>query len=411
MQFRLLLLLAGIGTITAASLWGLIWWEERPLADAQALLADDPNRAIQILNQFLTTHPHHSDASLLKARALVALQRWDEAVRLYSSTGAETDEDWHRWAQALLHLERWLDALPLLEKVLQSEPENPHVLHEISGCLAKLKRLNDALVFAEKLSQISGNEARGFLLMGTIHVDLGNEKSAAEAFQSTLEFAPDAQDLQLPDWEFLREYAHVLVKIGQTDQAIPFLERSIQKRPTADAYVTLGTARLQNGDTEKAREAWTKAVNKDSSNWEARHGLAQIAMRQNLPEQAIAWLMPLTQASDVRSSSTYLLHQAHAKLKNTVEADRWQAMTVKLQRLEKLNATANQLLIDSPNSFWANVVLAYRFAADKNWLAAEQLVAKIAKDELHEPFVLKLIECINSRGELPSLELLPVNEF
>ena len=81
----------------------LVWWLDRPLVQAEGLLQDgSPAEALERLDAFLARRPAHQRALLLKARTLVALQRWQEATEVFELTGAGTPDELraNKWVQA-----------------------------------------------------------------------------------------------------------------------------------------------------------------------------------------------------------------------------------------------------------------------------------------------------------------------
>lgn len=399
-----------IVSVTAAGIWGSIWWDERPLHQARACLEDDPQRSLELLGDYLRSHPRHAEAQLLVARASVRLNRFDDALRVYASVGVESIEDWHAMAKALLHHQRWSEARPLLEHVLKSKPHDPNVLHELAACLANLKQFKPALELVERLAQIDGFAARANLQSGTIHLEMDNGKSAAEAWARVLDTDPKAADLQVPDWEFFREYAIVLLDNGEPTQSIPLLERSIAIQPTAAAYVALGRAQQQTGNAIDAVDSWKSAVDLDANNREARKRLARSEMNSD-PNAALKWIEPIADRPPFESSTAYLFEQVFSRLDDEEHAKIWRERAERIKRREQLDRAADRILVDAPHSFWAKVVSAYRFASIGNWPQAEALMQEIAAENSHEPFVNALAQCVATRGPLPSLDLLPIEEF
>lgn len=396
--------------VTAAGIWGSIWWDEQPLSEARACLDDDPQQSLDLLGKYLQSHPRHAEAQLLLARAFVRLNRFDDALRIYASVGVESIDDWHAMAQALLHHQRWSEARPLLEHVLESKPDDPDVLHELAACLANLKQFKPALELVERLSKIDGFTARANLQSGTIHLELDNGKSAAEAWARVLDTDPDAADLQVPDWEFFREYAIVLLDNGEPAKSIPLLERSIAIQPTASGFVALGRAQQQTGHSVDAVNSWVSAVDLDADNREARRRLARAEMNSD-PRAALKWIEPLADRPPFESSTAYLFEQIYSRLDDERNAKTWRERVQRAKRREQLDRAADRILVDAPNSFWARVVSAYRFAAIGNWPQAESLMQEIAAEKSHEAFVDALLKCVATRGPLPSLDLLPIEEF
>src|SRR5262245_32647477 len=66
------ILLLLVVLIVGGGLWGILWWQERPIRIASGHLdRGDLKAAAQILATFLREHPDHEKALALKARILV----------------------------------------------------------------------------------------------------------------------------------------------------------------------------------------------------------------------------------------------------------------------------------------------------------------------------------------------------
>jgi len=126
----------------AAGIFGVFWWQERPLRQAESLLisgtSEGPAQALKILDEWLKSNGDSSAGKALRARILVRLGDPAEALRLLQQVGADKVEEMQAWTEACLLLERWTSALPVLEYLKNLQPDNPDVLHQLSACRAKL---------------------------------------------------------------------------------------------------------------------------------------------------------------------------------------------------------------------------------------------------------------------------------
>ncbi|MBM80089.1 MAG: hypothetical protein CMJ78_05785 [Planctomycetaceae bacterium] len=409
--FWVAVLSIAVGLATLVS-WGTTVWNERPLGTIHRHLeVKDFRRALSLANAYLDEFPDHSRAQSLKAQALAGMERWVEATELFEVSGAAEPDEVHIWATALLHQQQWKDALPLLQETLNHQPNNADALHEVTACHMQLGNHEAALATAERFQLQPNCGARGNLLIGTIHRNLNNNRSAVEAWRKVVELNPNADDLQIPAEDFFAEFGMALMNIGEVSEATQNLNRSVIIRPRATNYVELSDGYAQLGKVSEAETALQKALALDESNWQAREKLAELALRQEDTEQALQWLVPLFERPDLRSSTAYLAQRTFTVAGDKHQASKWQTKTQQLRKREQIIGTINHVLVEVPQSFWAQAIRAYRFAEAGNWPQAQAAVLPLMKDGANEPFVKDLIECIRTRGPLPSLDTLPIEQF
>lgn len=398
-----------IGALTAGGIWGYLWWDEQPLRDAnEALLRGESTQAMKIVQKYLKTHPPHDGALALKARIFVALGRYDEALELFAKVGPASLADIKSCAQAYLHLEQWVQAVGLLEQAVRLSPRDPDVLHEITAARAFLGQSKLAMETAKELAKIPGYEARGYVQVGSLERDRQNREKAINAWLKVLDFDPELKQIQIPGEVFYHDLGVLYLDDGDSKSALKMLEKSVQIKPMALGLVHRGQAKLQLGQKEAAIEDWKRALELEPSHREAREDLASAALDRRKPEEAREWLLPLAASPRVKSSTTYLLQRCAALQGNQADVEHWRKETAQLRKLERINVTVDHLLIESPQSFWAQVMRAYRFAEAGNWVQAEILVEPLRKNAVKQPFLKDFISAVDSHGTLPNLEKLPI---
>ena len=400
-----------VALFVAGGLWGTLWWQERPirLADSQ-LRAGQRDAAYETIGQFLHDHPDHHRALAIKARILVEEGNSQAALNIFDRVGASEPQDVHALAKALLHQERWSQALPLLEFVEPTGIDRADVLYELAACRMKLGAVDRALEAAEQFAKQPGFAARGELLKGTIHQQRGNLRLAAASWDRVLKLSPEVSDLQIPPEEFFLEYGRVLLAMGESALAETNIQRSLKIRQTPDALVSLAQAQFQLGKTQQARQAFESALSGDPYSIAARNGLAGLYLSEGQADKAVELLAPLENSGVLTSEVAFLLQRSYARLKNELEAKRWQEKAELLRKEESLKAAADQILRETPDSDWATVIRAYKYAQQGNWSEAETLLRPMGQAAESQQFIRELIAAVKSRGPLPSLTGLPVRD-
>ena len=409
---RLLRSFAVIGMVLLCVIGLVVWYRDRPLHEIEvALRTGRKSEALKLVGGFLRDHPDDVRAQVLRARILVEIGQLTEALRVFRTIGASDVPELHAWAKAHLLRQEWSDALPVLERLLQLSPNHPDALHEITACRSFLGKYREAFESADRLSRIPGHESRAWLQIGTLHENLGNDRSAIEAWEKVLQFDPQAEHLQVTPADFFGEYGRVLLKEGHPERAREALERSVALNATPETLAIVGQAFQQLGDESRAIEYWKRAVLQSSELREPREALAQAAFRAGNFDEARGWLEPVLSQPKPPSSFTYLMQRICQAQDQREAAREWQEKTAVLRKSEKLHAAINHTMIEAPDSFWARAIRAYQFADAKNWHQAEVMVRELVAEAPQEPFVRELAVSVGNRGPLPSLDLLPIHQF
>ncbi len=397
-----------VAAATTLIVLAIVWWRDRPLVMAEASLEQgDLKYAHYLLARFLDDHPHHPRAMALQARVYVAIGDPHAAVALFEQAGGSTIEDLRAWARALLMTQQWSLAMPLLERVVQGEPENPDALYELTACRVRLGMFEEALESARRYARLPGQEARGHLFMGAILRDLGKDAEAAAAYQVVLQHDPEAKSLQSPPAEFFLQYGQTLLKLGKPEASLDPLKHSAAAQETPEVLLELGNAALQLARPEDAKTAWKRALVHDERNVLAREALARAELAQGKADEALQWLAPLPEQAATLETA-FLRQRAYTLLHQDDQARQWQDKAAALRKKQEFQSEIETLLRDSPQSFWARVVRTHRFAEQGNWRQAELLAEMLMREAPAEPFVIELASAVHRRRDLPALESMPI---
>jgi tetratricopeptide (TPR) repeat protein len=398
----------------AATIPTLLWWQERPLRQAEALLnskqPDAPQQALRIVDDWLKLHSGNSAAIALRARILVRLGQPAETLRLLQQVGADRIEEMQAWTEACLLLERWTSALPVLEYLAKLQPDNPDTLHQLAACRAKLGRYDDAVAAARDFAKLRDCHARGYTLIGMLERDRANYQKCVEAWDELLRKHPDATGLQVTPAELFLEYGKALLQLGRSKDAAAALQKSTSLQVSADASAYLGKALASSGQAAAAETAWKDAVQLNPDSRIAREGLAELAMQQSRFEQALNWLTPLANSPNLTSSTAFLLQRVHTLLKQPAEAAIWKERINLLKRKEDARIQMEQVIFTSPDSLWGQVFQAWFLAEQKNPDQAKTLLAKFVDEDSH-PFIVKLWSALQNGAPPPGLEEVPMQTF
>ena len=395
----------------AGSLLLIPWWSERGLRTAERQLdAGDAEAALQSVEGYLQTQGTSDAALALKARVLVKLGQAAEALRLIDRVGAASVPEMRAYSEASLMLQRWMSALPVLEHLVKLLPEDADLLHELSACRARLGRYEEAIDAAQRFAKLPGCEARGYTLIGLLERDRGNNQKCAEAWSRVLSIKPEADDLQVSAGEFFLEYGKALMLSGDAGRAEPALERGVSLAESAAALAWLGKAQQQLGRREQSERSWLRAVQLEPMNFMALEGLAELQMQQRDFAGALARLQPVEKESGLTSTTGFLLQRLYGLVDQPEKSAEWKQRTETLRRLEDARVRMEQVIVNSPDTMWAQVFQAWYLAEQNNREQAKVLLYPFVKEDAEE-FILMLWTSLRDGLPLPGLEHVPMEAF
>lgn len=404
-------LICGTALILLVTISGLaivLWSEDRPLRTIERSLArEDFGEALGLANIYLKSFPSSSEALTQKARALAGLARWSEAARLFDRIGADTASGQRAWSQALMHEERWSEALPLLVRLSGLSPDDSDLLYGLATCQSKLGYIDEALSVAERLSRLKGHELRGRLLLGMLHYWRPNTRLTIQAWLPILERNPELTDLQLTPAEFLLLYGKALLDDGRAAEARPVLTRSVRLAATAEAQNALAETCELLDDLPEAVELWRQVALRDPFNRAAREGLALAALENRSADEALHWLEPLLSRDNLHSSTVFLAKRAATLAGDGEAATRWDEQAEVLRKRERRTALLEQKMRDAPYSYWSRALRAHRFGSEGNAHQALVMAEELLREDPDNEFVGRLADALRNHKTLPSLDLIP----
>jgi len=195
----------------------------------------------------------------------------------------------HRSGLALLQLGQLPRALSRLEKAVRLGPDQPEARWALASALERSGRLGEAVSQWEEVVRLQPKRAEAWANLGSALGRSGKTKEAAAALAHAVELSPRDPDLlaRLAFAEFgagevagaarhLREeserrapgaFRHsgalgiLLVQLGRTDEARPYLERSRPEEPEyAEASLQLAILEAEAGRETPARRALAEAL-------------------------------------------------------------------------------------------------------------------------------------------------------
>lgn len=168
-------------------------------------------------------------------------------------------------------------------QALRSAPDHLPSLYNLGLVLHEMNRLEEAERAFQRARQLAPDDIEVLAHLGAIQCKRSRFADAAETLRFALRLAPEDPKLLL--W-----LAIACGEIpGQIEESVRCLQRCIAIDPGfAEAHAQLGEAYRKRGDTQKAREAYLRAIGLNSSSVEAIDGLGGIYLDEGRFNEAIA---------------------------------------------------------------------------------------------------------------------------
>jgi type IV pilus assembly protein PilF len=201
------------------------------------------------------------------------------------------------------------------------------LLLTLSGCATQSSQNS-----TQNFDQLKAAKTR--VSLGLTYLKNGNYSQAKFNLDKALEFAPRSADANFA-------MAYYYQNVGELEQAESAYQFAMDLEPNnANIANSYGAFLCQNGNYEKAKEYFLKAVNTSSyiSSAETYENLAMCSQSQGKPEDAVQYLRNAINHQPGRANSLYLLTQA------LVDTEQWQEARMVLSRYEKISQVSPQSL-------------------------------------------------------------------
>lgn len=280
--------------LETAMVWARVGDWDEVLARTGAMLAAEPAAALDELVllraealvrlerqdealELLADHGHAASAGRLLARRAEILFDLDRDVEAsavmaeLTSTGAE--QDLLLAAEVYQRLERYAEAIPVLEEILESSPRSVQALFWMGASLERTGRKPEAVATFEDLLEIDGSFAPALNYLGYMWAEEGrNLEQALDMIQRAVALEPD-------NGAYVDSLGWTHFQLGQLEEAQGHLERAaalVGEDPVV--FEHLGDLYLAIGRPDKAREVYERSLALEGENVETvRRKLAELA--------------------------------------------------------------------------------------------------------------------------------------
>ncbi|MEM8960742.1 MAG: tetratricopeptide repeat protein, partial [Acidobacteriota bacterium] len=205
--------------------------------------------------------------------------RDDEARRLIEPfTAADSADDLFFAAQAWYRAERWAEAIPLLERVIEAAPEAVTPYFTLGAALERNGEIDRAVSTFESLLERMPDHAPTLNYLGYLWVDRGENLERALALIET------AVAIDPENGAYIDSLGWAHFRLGDLDDARRVLEwagRLVVDDPTV--FEHLGDVYVALGEITSARRAYQRALDLDSDDADRiRTKLADLEPNQDI---------------------------------------------------------------------------------------------------------------------------------
>jgi len=218
--------------------------------------------AAELARQTLAVRKDDPAALRLLARASARLGRDAAAMAIYQrrldEKGLEAED---HLLLGLMHQRngRRDAAARAWNKVLEAGEVSPRSLEELARLCVQGRHFEVAIQATERLSREPGWEARGFMMLGTIRLELNDVPGAALLFRRALDLDPAVLDKSHDPTPLRKVIARTFLRMSRPADARPLLRSILDGAPDSEAAWLLSRAYLQDGDKTRALEELKQA--------------------------------------------------------------------------------------------------------------------------------------------------------
>jgi len=229
--------------------------------DAQVHLGER-GKALAILGRLQTDSPAGRSAIAKQAEILFRFEDDAQALQQIDALLAtDSFEDMVRAAEVYQRLERYDEAIPILERALQLEPDSTQIMFWLGASYERTGREPDAETLLEGLLDIDPNFAPALNYLGYMWADQG------ENLDQALRLVRQAVALEPDNGAYIDSLGWAHYQLGQYDEARGYLERAAKiVGDDAIVFEHLGDLYRALDEVQDAREAYERSLDLDGEN-------------------------------------------------------------------------------------------------------------------------------------------------
>ncbi|NYT19796.1 MAG: tetratricopeptide repeat protein [Methanosarcinales archaeon] len=202
----------------------------------------------------------------------------------------------------LFKLQRYEDALDIIDEALNKNPEDPKIIFSRGFVLFSISRYEEALEMLERAIEMQPELPDAWYCKANALYQIEHFEDALEAYEKAIEYA-GIMNFEFPRYSFLNinpdptlktnaagvwySKANTLDKLGRKEEAIEAYRSALEiKQAFPDAWYYLGNCLAEVGRDEDAITAFTNAIMIEPDFNAARENKAEILLKLGREEEA-----------------------------------------------------------------------------------------------------------------------------
>lgn len=272
------------------------------------ILLDRPEEAGAALRPFAARDDARTETLLLFGHALLNQRKWITAESVYRKAivrDGETPEALLGLAQTLIQQDRLAESAALLEELVQREPDNITYWAYRADVLAAMDRRPEAVKTLETARRLNRIDARMLILLGDLYSRDGHTAPALRAYEAAAAREDAGPTL------FLRAAEH-LHRLGDPENSRRFLDRLDEIEPDAlsdaeqlRALRLRADLAMEDGNLDEAAQTYESVLELDPLNAQAMLALGDLMRARGDPGSAELWYERAARI-EARAAEAYL---------------------------------------------------------------------------------------------------------
>lgn len=257
------------------------------------LVQGNCQKAIDIFNEVILSHPKDKLAYLYKAKAYWQLKNYTEAVKNYEEVLKIDPKDAQAKSEMLDSISNMADiqAFSYFDKLIAQFPNDEEILKAYGNVLLKKKYFAKAVLQYQKVLVADGSDIGTYIALSQAYQGLYDFDNAIKTIDNGIFKNPDDKKLPACRAEILESKDDMLVKkafelYSKKDYVKAIETYLLIKDPEKDVFTYIGACYQNLGKYKEAAENYSKALALDPASVDVLCYMGNISCLQNQFEKA-----------------------------------------------------------------------------------------------------------------------------